>query len=149
MLWDLWGSGVTGVRKAENMHWLKAKDSPIQSRPKEHQLFCILTQRLITRKCVWGGWQMQMETDSDKNDNGIALRGGHRGGGGMLFRIFNNWYGGSEMLFDPGEVWMSPWKNSKDFEVKYINVTCAHLCVHVYFLREKKCYSLKWLPNKF
>lgn len=56
------------------MHWLKAPDSPIQSRPKEHQLFCILTQRLITRKCV-RGWQMQMETDSDKNDNCIGLEG--------------------------------------------------------------------------
>ena len=56
------------------MHWLKAPDSPIQSRPKEHQLFCILTQRLITRKCV-RGWQMQMETGSDKNDNCIGLEG--------------------------------------------------------------------------
>lgn len=33
---------------------------------------------------------MQMETDSDKNDNSIVLQGGDRGGGGMLLKIFNN-----------------------------------------------------------
>lgn len=33
---------------------------------------------------------MQMETDSDKNDNCIGLEGGDGAGGGMLLKIFNN-----------------------------------------------------------
>lgn len=119
MLWDLWASSGIGGRERENMHWLKAPDSPIQSRPKEHQLFCILTQRLITRKCV-PGWQMQMETDSDKNDNGIGLEGVTEVEAGCCLKYLIIDTGGSEMLFDPGGVWMSS-ENCQDFEVKYIN----------------------------
>lgn len=41
-------------------------------------------------------------------------------------------------------------KTEKDFEEKYVNVTCLHWCAHVYLLNKKKAksYSLKWPANK-
>lgn len=142
MLWDLWGSGGTGERKRENMHWLKAKDSPIQSRPEEHQLFCILTQRLITRKCVRGDDECRWKLTLTKMITASFSWGVDRGGGGMLLKIFNNWYGGSEMLFDPGGVWMSQ-KKRKDFEVKYINR--VYMSESDY--KETRAWGLKWPVN--
>lgn len=68
---------------------------------------------------------MQMETDSDSNDNGIGLEGLTEVEAGccLKYLIIDTEVGG--MLFDPGGVWMSSEeKKCQDFEVKYINDVC-------------------------